>query len=84
MESILALIAAICIMWAFSRLCKKVAWFFNTLGTALENRKRSTEYIRHNQDKILKNLKKMNRKIDSIKDAQYQDKVRKEIDELTN
>jgi hypothetical protein len=83
MESLLALLAAICIIWACSRVLKKLSVFFNDLGTALENRKRSVEYIRHDTITIVKNLKKMNKKIDTIKDSQFRDRVRQEIDELT-
>jgi hypothetical protein len=79
METILILIGLIAIFWFCSKAFNKLGNFFEACSKTLAHKNMSRQFIEHSQLEI----EKINLKIDAMRDAQFYDKVRQEIDELT-
>lgn len=83
MEALLIIIGVICVMWYASKALNHVGDFFNGVSKSLEDYSLSAVKLKHDQEKVTKDLERAVQKLHTIRDLEYEDKIRKEIDELT-
>lgn len=88
MIGLLALIGLIVVLWIVSKGLKRLGTALTNVGDALIDMAAEAHKNRNNPsaEKIQQKLNKIENKIKSLKgdeDAQYHEKVRREIDEIT-
>ena len=86
MIAFLALIGLIALFWLLSKMFTKLGVFLESLSKTMTERNISKQFINHSkeQEEIIQGLKDLNKKIDTMHNAEYQDRVRQEIDYLTD
>jgi len=83
--ALLALIGLICVLWILAKFFTMLGNLFDTMAKASQNKRIAQHFVDHakEQREVIRKLKKINKKIDAMQEAQYKDRVRKEIEDLT-